>query len=606
MTPAAQPVTEDSAADGKSSLEKALFRLLTRPNLGTVLAIVAVCLAAPSLFIGFYLDDFLGRYIYTDLEGADRLYRVLEGGYALAKGDPSETHWQIEEGWAPWWTYDRLILRTMRPIGIAMHFDFRLWPNNAFLMHAHNLAWLAVLVLVATRLYRGVLGDLVGGMAALLFAFDHTHGFIVGFICNRHALLAGVFGFACLDFAFRYRARGVRGAALVLGPAAYVLALLSSESALAVFGYLFAYTLFVEQGSVLKRALSFAPFLIITAAYRAAYNFFGYGGRGSGLYIDPARDPVHFLSALAERGPILMLGQFFHPPAEFYVLLPQSWARAHYVLAALFVLGLCVAFGRLVRRDPIARFWALGMAISLVPAASTYPHNRQLLWPSLGAMGLIAQLWHLYAVELKGAVHSRLAKFSGGFGAVVFFNHLILSPIYAPVAACSIVFTSPLKRGAAKVGDEIADRDAVFMTAPDYFAVKLVQLGRRIEKQPLARRWRALSFGPEPVSVTRMNDHTLSLDYEGGILTTPFMELYRDRRLRMAVGDTVTLEGLTIRVTSVTPDGRADRASFEFDTPLGDPQFVFYYWAEDGFRRFVPPPVGGVTHLPSAVVNWGL
>src|SRR6185503_11807275 len=97
-TPAAQPVLEDSPADGKSSFEKALFRLLARPKLGVVLAIVAVCLAAPSLFIGFYLDDFLGRYIYTDLEGADRLYQVLEGGYALAKGDPGETHWQIEQG----------------------------------------------------------------------------------------------------------------------------------------------------------------------------------------------------------------------------------------------------------------------------------------------------------------------------------------------------------------------------------------------------------------------------------------------------------------------------------------------------------------------------
>src|SRR5262245_44270099 len=118
-TPAAQPVTDDSPADGKTSLEQALFRLLTRPRLALGLVIAAVGLSASSLFIGFYLDDFLGRYVYTDLEGADRLYRVLEGGYALAKGDPAETHWQIEEGWAPWWTYDRLLLRCLRPIGIA-------------------------------------------------------------------------------------------------------------------------------------------------------------------------------------------------------------------------------------------------------------------------------------------------------------------------------------------------------------------------------------------------------------------------------------------------------------------------------------------------------
>jgi hypothetical protein len=108
------------------------------------------------------------------------------------------------------------------------------------------------------------------------------------------------------------------------------------------------------------------------------------------------------------------------------------------------------------------------------------------------------------------------------------------------------------------------------------------------------------------VSVTRVDDRTLSLDYEGGILTTPFMELYRDRRLRMNPGDRVTLEGLVITVTAVTPDGRANRAEFKFDTPLDEPQFVFYYWAEKGFTHFVPPPVGGVTHLPAANVEWGL
>jgi hypothetical protein len=606
-TPAAQPVTEDSPADEKSSRERAFIRFLTKPNLAVWLAVAAVCLAAPSLFIGFHLDDFLGRYVYdSSLEGADRLYRVLDGGYALAKGNPAETHWQIEAGYAPWWTYDRLLLRCLRPIGILMHFDFRLWPSNAFLMHAHNIAWLAALVLVATRLYRGVLGTLVGGLAALLFALDHSHGFIVGFICNRHALLAGVFGFACLDFAFRSRAGNAPKGAAFFGPAAYLLALFSSESALAAFGYLVAYTVFVEQGSPAKRLKSFAPYLAATLIYRAVYNLGGYGGRGSGLYIDPARDPAHFLTALLERGPVLVLAEFFHPPAEFYVLLPHAWSRVHLGFAWLFVIASCVAFAPLVRRDRVARFWALGMAISLVPAASTYPHNRQLLYPSLGAMGLVAQLWHVYAVELKGAAHSAMTKFCGGLGAVVFFNHLVLSPIYAPVATCSVLFTSPIKRGAQKVGDEIADRDAVFMTAPDYFAVKIVQLGRRIDRLPLARRWRALSFGPQPVSVTRVDDRTLSLDYEGGILSTPFMELYRDRRLRMEPGDTVMLEGLRILVTGVTQDGRANRAEFRFDTPLEDRQFAFYYWAEDGFRHFVPPPVGGLTHLPGAHVNWGL
>lgn len=597
-------MTGASRADQTSRREQAFVRLLSRKDLSKWLVLAAVLLASPALFTGFHLDDQVGRYIYSDLEGAHTLYEIYYGGYGIADGNPVTTHWQIEQGFAPWWTYDHLFLRFFRPIGVASHIDFRLWPNNAFLMHAHSIAWLAVLVLVMTRLYRGVHGELVGGLAALLFALDHTHGFIVGYICNRHALLAGVFSALCLDLSFRYRARG-SPLAWFVPPLIYVVALLSSESSIAVMGYLFAYGLFVERGSLVKRAASFAPYLAITLAWRTAYNLGGYGGRGSGLYIDPARDPLHFLSALAERGPVLVLGQFFHPPAELYVLLPAGWARVHLAFACLFVVALGAALVPLLRRDRVARFWTLGMVISLVPAASTYPHNRQLLFPSIGAMGLIAQLWHLYAVELKGAALTRIARFSGGFGAVVLFNHMILSPIYAPVAAASIVFTRPLMRAAEAVGDDIVGHDAVFMTAPDYFAVKLVQLGRRIDRKPLPRRWRALSFGPQPVRVSRIDERTLSLDYEGGILSTPFMELYRDRRIRMTPGERVSLEGLEIEVTGVTADGRANRAEFKFDTPLEDPMFVFYYWADGEFRHFKPPPIGGVTYLPSAVVDWG-
>ena len=104
--------------------------------------------------------------------------------------------------------------------------------------------------------------------------------------------------------------------------------------------------------------------------------------------------------------------------------------------------------------------------------------------------------------------------------------------------------------------------------------------------------------------MTRVDARTLSLDYKGGILSSPFMELYRDRRLRMTPGETVSLEGLEITVTGVTADGRANRAEFRFDTPLDDPVFVFYYWTDNAFHHFKPPPIGGVTHVPSAELDW--
>ncbi len=220
-------------------------------------------------------------------------------------------------------------------------------------------------------------------------------------------------------------------------------------------------------------------------------------------------------------------------------------------------------------------------------------------------MGLVAELWGMF-LTLRGSRLSRGLRFSGGMGAVLLVGRLCLSPFATPLSVCSIMLTAPLHRATTTVGPESDGRDAIFVTAPDYFAVKLVQLARRIDEQPLPRRFRALSFGPQRVVMRRTGDRTLGLDYEGGILSTPFMELYRDRRLRMAPGDRVTLEGLSIEVRRVTADGRVDQAEFTFDRPLEEPSLRFYYWTDGGFAPLSPPPVGEERVLPGAAMRWGL
>jgi hypothetical protein len=599
------PVSDATLVGVGNSLEARLVRLLQRRKLGIGLAGLAVCLAVPSLFLGFYLDDYILRYAYSDLEGARRLYQVLAGGYSLANGNPAESHWQIEHGWAPWWIYPTLRMTMFRPLGLATHLlDARLWLSSAAAMRVHSLFWLALLVLATTRLYRGVLGTLVGGLAALLFAVDHTHGFEVGYICNRHALVAATFGILSLDQFVRSRAHAWKWG-ITLGPFLYLLGLLSSESSVAIVGYVMSHAIFAEKGPPLRRAASIAPYLAITVVWRVAYNVAGYGSVGSGLYLDPARQPGRFLPALLERGPLLLLGQFLAPPAELYQIVSPTVAHALLVGAVLFAILLSAAFVPLLRRDSIARFWAAGLLFSIIPASATYSHNRQLLMTSFGAMGLIAQIWNLYAITLRDLALTTLGKLSKTVGALVFATHLVLSPLAMLFTVCGIALSAPLHRSISDVGPEIEGRDAVFVTAPDYFSVKLIQLSRRIERQPLPRRWRALSFGPEPVVVHRIDAQTLRLDYVGGILGTPFLELYRDRKLSMAPGDHVLLEGLTIEVRDVTADGRATSATFAFDTPLESPSFLFYYWENGHFKVFSPPPVGSSRTLPGATIPWG-
>jgi hypothetical protein len=372
-----------------------------------------------------------------------------------------------------------------------------------------------------------------------------------------------------------------------------------------VAGYLVSYAVFVESGPFRKRVATVAPYLAVTVVWRALYSLAGYGAVGSGLYLDPVREPVHFLRAFLERGPILALGQFFFPPAEMYAAYSHALGRGVLVFAVLFVAAFSVAVAPLLRENKFARFWTAGFLFALVPASSIYPQNRQLLLGSIGAMALLAQFGHRHFVERRGESLARWLRLPTLVGALVLFFHVFLSPLMLPFTTCSVAATKKFHRALETSSADMAGRDVVFVTAPDYFAVKLVQINRRIEEKPLPRRWRALSFGPENVTVHRTDAKTLVLDYEGGILGNPLLEFYRDRRLRMSRGDTVELEGLKITVLDVTPDGRPRRAEFAFDTPLDAPKFEFLYWVNGGYSRFALPDVGKSELLPGSPLELG-
>jgi hypothetical protein len=597
--------THDAVAHEPARFSAWLTRMLEHPRLGRRLAVVAMLFAAPSLFIGFHLDDFIGRYLYSDTEGARELLEILSGGYGGADGNPEHAHWQIEHGFAPWWIYPKLLIAMFRPLSLVGHaLEFRYLPDSAVLMHAHSLLWFGALVLAATRFYRGALGALVGGLAAFLFAFDHTHGFAVGFITNRYALITVTFGLLALDQHHRARTSGSRSG-IALGTLCYAAALLSGELGLATLGYLAAYALFVDRDRPSARLAALSPYLVATVLWRAAYQRLGYGARFCGLYVDPGQEPAHFLRLLFERGPLLLVGELAAPPAETYSLHPEL-GPALLGFAAAFLVALAVTLWPLLSRNAVARFFAAGMLFSLVPASTTHPSNRLLFYVSVGAMGLLAQLWELYAVVLKDVALRAAEVVSRAFGSLLLFGHLVVSPLVFPLMTCAVALTTPIEAAFADVGPDAGGRDVVFVTAPDYYSIKLMVMERHVRHEPLPSHWRVLSFGPQNVTVKRPDAHTLSVDYEGGLLGTPVFELYRDRRLRMSPGDTVALEGVVVRVTAVTDDGRPRSADFAFDRALDETSFRFYYWVKNHFAPFELPPVGGTATAPAASITLGL
>jgi hypothetical protein len=407
-------------------------------------------------------------------------------------------------------------------------------------------------------------------------------------------------------------ASGGSKSAVWVAPLCYCLALFSGESSAAIVGYLLCYALFVDGRKLRTRALALAPYFVVSWIWRAVYNALGHGARGSDLYIDPAREPVRFAIALLERAPTLLVGQWFMPPAETFTLVDETTSLLLIVFAWLFTIALAIALWPLLRRDKLARFWAGGMVLSIIPMCSGEPHNRMLFVASIGAAGLLACWWSAYAGHVVSAAQRALGAFSQRFGKVMLVGHLLVSPCLVTFNACGLVLYSAVRDSFDDVGPEAAGKDAVFITSPDYFAVRLLKMTKAVEHKPSPARYQALQFGPEQVTVERTGDKSLVLTYAGGAMHEPAvtkasLDLYRSIKRPMTKGQEVDLEGgLHIQVLELTPDGRPLRVRFVFAESLDAPRYCFYIWTDNHFRPLTVPAVGKTTVLPRATLEAAL
>jgi hypothetical protein len=596
------------APNARTKLLGRLVALLVHPKLGLMLALLSALLLSPTLLLGFHLDDYVHRYLFSGLPGSQALLHAYESPFGIANGDPATNHWQIEQGYAPWWTHPRLLISLFRPLSTLSHqLDAALWPNSALLQHVHSLLFYVALVLAVTRLYRGLMGTTtVAGLSALMYALDQAHGFAVGWIANRNALIAALLGVWALLCHHRARTAGARSLS-VLAPLLLLCALLAGEGAIAIFGYLIGYALFVERGRPSSRVVSLLPHALVVVAWRIAYTSLGRGATFSGLYLDPVREPLRFAGAMLERVPLLLLGQLWWPPAEVHLFAPSAVAQAIFVFALIVVALLLVSALPLWLADREARFWGFGMLVALVPACTTYPSNRLLYFVGLGAMALLSRLWHGLLENapwlLPSAWWRRAAR---GFTSFAVGFHLLAAPLLLPLSACGIGLTSGVEPSVRSALAQAAGRELVIVSSPDFFYVKLLPVLAALEGRTPPRRLRALSFGAVPLQVKRPDAHTLDLTFTGGLLGAPLMELYRARQLTLPPGSRVNLEGMRIEVRALTEDGRIVAARFRFDAPLDDPRYCFLFWDGRGYRRFGPPAVGQRAELPAARLRLGL
>jgi hypothetical protein len=509
----------------------------------------------------------------------------------------------MDAGFLPWWTLPDLKASFFRPASALTHWlDHLLWPDSPELMHAHNLVWLGLSVLVAGFLYRRMLGATVAaGLALIFFALDDAHAQPAAWIANRNALVAFVPAVVSLMCQWRAAERSSWGWTL-LSAAFWAIALGAAEGAVGIFGYLVAVELFLDRRRVAARVAAIVPHLLVLLVWRIVYDRLGYGAYGSGVYVDGAVELRAFAAALLAHSPVNLLGQWAVPPAEVYIAgLERHFAAKLVWIALAFVGLLAFMLVPMLRRDERARFFAFGMLAALVPSASALPMDRLLLFVGIGGHALAAMFIVGLREQAGWTPGSRWWRGPArAFGVVLVLVHLVLAPAMLVLRsrAAFRILEPGVEAVTAMLPPEAHDPAATLVFAAPHSTMDglYVPLIRALHGKPAARRVRVLAPGGDALRVERPDEHTLIVRPEDGYLAHVLDILFRSPRHPLRLGERVELDGMTATVVELTPDGRAAAAAFRFEVPLDDPSLVWVCW-EGGMRtgryvRWEPPAVG--------------
>ena len=583
--------------------------------------VCAVILLLPSVFTGLSADDYCLRAITLQDHAVPKLPDSPLDAFAFVRNDAEGLRQRVEMGLQPWWSHPQLRIAFMRPLSALTHwFDFHYFPDAPWLMHVHNIVWYGIVGLIVLLLYRRFFAAYwvapisktgciqAAGIAALLYVMDDARGLGVGWISNRNASIAAIGALAALLLHDRWRQHGWRPGAF-LAPLCLALGLLGGESALAVFGYLVAYALFLDRGRLLQRIFSLIPCAAITVLWRGMYVGMGYGAIGTGFYCDPGQNPALFLTELVQRLPVLLLGQLGMPNSALWTLVSSPSALVIFFFALLFLSAVGWMLWPMLRCDPLSRFFTLGMLLAAVPSCAAYPNDRLLFFTGIGGMGLVTQ----YLMRAMKSLKERKSPFPERplWAAKTLFVlwvavHVILGPLMLPATSLtSFFFERPIHWGAVSFPNHVKGQ-VIIVNLPIDMMQTYILLTRASQNKTVPANTRLLSAGLAAVEIEGIDPHTVLVRPEKGLLSSPWGRAFRDTTLLFKPGYSRRLEGMAVLVTKTTPDGRPAEIRYTFDKLLHDPGLQWITWSGHGFVPFKPPAIGERIMLKKPSVFWWL
>ena len=579
-----------------SRLGNLLLRIAARLNRPRAVLLAALLVALPTLFAGFFFDDYL--HLLT-LRG-DGFGATSWDLFQFATGDVEAMAEHITSGPFPWYTWPALKLHFFRPLSSAsMALDFHLFGHNTVLYHLHSVAWYMLLAWGVFLIYRRVFTLPVAGLCILLYILDDGHLVPVLWWSNRNAIVSAAPAVLGLVAHLRWREEGWRPG-LPLSLAGYATGLLGGETALGILGFVAAYEI-LGEAPWRERARSIAPAALLGVIYIVGYKVGGYGAEGSGVYFDPVSEWRLFLAQAPTRMLELAGAQFFSLPVELSVFLPGAGLLMPLLALALLTLS-TVALGSVWRtQDRETRHhlaWLLlGSFFAALPALATFPSGRLLTLASLGPCALVGVMVYSCLGRAWKTVPG-LARTAAGCLVVI---HVLLAPLSWVGASVIIPTFTRLSEDAFHAIEldpaSVTGQRVFCLFAADPYTGFYPVVMRRYLNYPRPLGWQTLSMAPADHRITRTGENSFELFLlDGEMLATPFERLMRSHAHPFRPGEVLACAGFRIRILEIG-DWGPRRLVFEFDKALEDEEYAFLAWQEGQLKKFHWPAIGEGTRL---------
>ena len=444
-------------------------------------------------------------------------------------------------------------------------------------------------------------------LAALLFAVEDAHALPAAWLANRNAVIALLFGALAVGSHVRWRkGDGTRWG--IAACVALVLGLFSGESALAAVGYLVAWEVFGANESKLRRGLALLPSAVVVVAWRVAYVRLGYRTWGSGLYIDPGRQPLEFLREAPARGLALIVSQWTQLQCDLYLAMPRA------LQLGLAAIGLCVVallgglFWKLLRTEREARFWAAGSVLSLIPACATFPMDRLLTFSGIGAFGLLAmQVSELGWLGSPSALPQAKQAVRWATGALVVLHLVLAAPLLCLRSLAPRLLSAIVDKSVRYVPENAPIREETWVVVNGFdIFLAYTPLIRGGMGMTVPKATEMMASMMADLEISRPDENTLVVRPDGGWLQYDLERLVCARSTSFAPGQRIRRKTMVVEILEVTSDRRPAAVAFHFEVPLEDPSIRWIQSKGLGGAPFSPPKVGERVRLAAAIPSWKL